>query len=143
MLGAGAGGLAQLVVDGRAIGLLIFEAPEIEAADAVGLEGFAEIDAACEHFVLLLEVEVGVELIAARAFFGYRRAGPMDFEERAGNVGDAQLVLVENLARAVDLVGVQIGDVLVPHAADLDPVQAEVVGGHRTGVIEVRAKFRR
>ena len=65
--GAAARGLAQLVVDGLAIGLYIFESPEIEAANAIGMKGFAEFDAAVEHRVLLLEVEVGVELVAARA----------------------------------------------------------------------------
>ncbi len=50
-----------------AIGLHIVEPPEIETADAVGLEGFGEIDAVLEQRVLLLEVEVGVELVAALA----------------------------------------------------------------------------
>ncbi len=39
--GAGSRGLAQLIVDGGAIGLWIFEPPEIEAANAIGIERLA------------------------------------------------------------------------------------------------------
>ena len=88
VLRAGAGGIAELFIDGVAIGLLIVETPEVEAADAVSLECLAELDAAFEYLVLLLEVEVGVELIAAGPLLRLRRAGPVDLEERAGNVSD-------------------------------------------------------
>jgi len=64
VLGAGAGGSAQLFVDSRAKWLGIVETPEVEAADAVGLEGLAEFNGAGEDFVLMLEVGVGVGLVA-------------------------------------------------------------------------------
>ena len=47
----------------------ILEPPEIEAADAIGLKRFAKFNAAAEHLILLLEVEVGAELVAARLLF--------------------------------------------------------------------------
>ena len=61
----------------------------------------------------------------------------MDLKKRAGDVSDAQLVFFQDLAGAIDLIGVQFGYILVPHAANLDPLQAEVIGGHRAGMIEV------
>jgi len=54
---------AQLVVDGRPIGFLVFDTPEIEAANAIGLKCLAELNAAVEYLVLVLEVGIGVELI--------------------------------------------------------------------------------
>ena len=65
----------------------------------------------------------------------------MDFEKRAGDVGDAQLVLFQDLAGAIDLIGVQVSYILAPHAANFDPLQAEIVGGHRAGVVEVGGDF--
>ena len=44
-LGAGFRGFLELGVDRRAVGFLVFEPPEIETADAVGLEGFGQLDA--------------------------------------------------------------------------------------------------
>jgi hypothetical protein len=64
-----------------------------------------------------------------------RRAGPVDLVEWAGNVGDAQLVFIENFAGAADLIVAQIGYILAPHAAQLDPTKPEVVRGHRTGMV--------
>ena len=65
--------LAQVRAASRSLSLMasrygfgIVEPPEIETANAVGLESLAKIDAALQHRVLLLEVEVGVELVAAR-----------------------------------------------------------------------------
>ena len=65
----------------------------------------------------------------------------MDFEQRAGNVGHAQLVLFQDLAGAIHLIGVQVRYILVPHAAKLDPFEAKVVGRNRAGVIEVRGNL--
>ena len=45
----------------------VIEAPEIEAADAIGVEGFREVDAVLEQRVLLFEIEVGIELVATLA----------------------------------------------------------------------------
>ena len=92
-LGATLRGLLELGVDGGAVGSGIVEAPEIEAADALGFESLGEGDAALEKFVLCVGIEVCVELIAAFALAGDRRAGPIGFEEWAGDVGDAQFVL--------------------------------------------------
>ena len=81
--------LAQLVIDSVAIRLLIVEPPEVEAADAIGLEDFCEFYAVFEQLLLLLEIEIRVKLIAMRAAFRVRRAGPVGFEERAGDVRHA------------------------------------------------------
>ena len=54
----------------------------------------------------MLEVEVGVELVAGRTVLRLRRAGPVDLEERAGNIGDAQLVFLEDFSGTVHFIGV-------------------------------------
>src|SRR3954452_24662401 len=55
--------LAQLVIDCGAVGRLIVEAPEIEAADALGSERLGHLDGALEDFVLLAKGEAGVEAL--------------------------------------------------------------------------------
>ena len=83
---------AQLVVDGGAVGRLIVQPPEVEAADAIGLELLGQFDTVFQQLILLLEIEAGMELVALWTLFGKRRSGPVDFEERAGYVGHAQLI---------------------------------------------------
>src|SRR5882762_583418 len=56
----------QLFIHGRPIGRLVIEPPEIETANAIGLERLCQLNAALKYFVLLLKREVGVEL--AKAF---------------------------------------------------------------------------
>jgi len=53
---------------------------------------------------LVLEVSVNLGRVAARPLFRLRRAGPVDLEKRAGDVGDAQFVLFEYLAGSVNFV---------------------------------------
>jgi len=120
------GGLAQLLVHGIPIRLLIVDAPEVEATDAVGGEGPSEFDAVREERILLREILGSMKLIALLRLFA-RGARPVDFVERAGDIGDTQAVLLQNAIGFCDLAGVEVGDVLVPHAAQLDPVEAEVV----------------
>ena len=127
----------ELGVDGFAIGLRVIETPEVEAANAVGLELLGEFDAAFEDFVLLFEIEAGAEVIVFGTVLRAGRPGEIDFEERAGDVGDAELVFVENGICVGDVGIVELEDVLAPHTAQLDPLQAEVVGDDRAGVIEV------
>ena len=141
-LRAAARGIAQLFVDGGAVGCDVFETPEIEAADAIGAEMLWRASMQrSSSVILLLEVEVGLELIAVLALLWKRRAGPVGFEERAGDVGDAQIVFGEDGLRALDVGVGHVGDVLVPHAAQFDPLQAEVVRGDRADVIEVLRDF--
>ena len=83
-------GLLQLVIHRFAIGGLIIEAPEVKAADAVGGELFGQFDGAIENFTLLVVGKVRVKLIVFRAELRFRRAGEVHFEERAGDIGDAQ-----------------------------------------------------
>ena len=94
-----AGGVLQLRVDGFAIGRLVFQPPEIESAHAIGLKRLRRLDALLEYFRLLIVAEVGVELVALGAVLRSRRARPIHFEERAGDVGDAQLIFLQNLLR--------------------------------------------
>src|ERR1019366_2680468 len=112
----GLGGGAELVVDGCAVGCLVFETPEIEAADFVGLELFRERDACGEDVVLLVEVGRGGVVLVAGAEFRARRARPVNLEERTADVGDAQVVLRQDGLRAGDIVGVEVGDVLAQRA---------------------------
>ena len=139
--GAFARGVAEFFVDGGAIGLHVIETPEIEAADAVGVESFGELDAVVEQVFLLFEGEVGLEVVAAFALFGKGCAGPVGLEERAGDVGDAQIVFGEDGFGAFDVGVGHVGDVLAPHAAQLDPLEAEVVGNYGADVIEVLRDF--
>ena len=127
-----------------AIGLGFFEPPEIEAADAIGLERFAKIDAALSTASCCLKSKSAWNWSRRGPSFDMRRARPMHFEERAGDIGDAQLVFAQDL-RAHDRLhsASRSRDVLSPHAANLDPVQAEIVCGHRAGVIEILRRFRR
>ena len=130
MLASGFSGIAEFVVDGVTVGLLVLEAPEIEAANLVSLELFGDGDGGIEDLVLLFKVGQDGGVVAfLRAGFGARRAGPVDLEEWAANVGDAQVVLRKDGLRAGDFVGVKLVDGLVPEVADLDPPEAEVVGG--------------
>ena len=66
-----------------------------------------------------------------------RGIGPVDLEERAGNVGDAEVVFGEDLLCVGDLRVGEGLEALVPHGAKLDPLEAEFMGGNRTGVIKV------
>jgi predicted enzyme related to lactoylglutathione lyase len=72
--------VAQFFIHGRAIRCLILEAPKIEKADAVGIENLGQLDAALEHFILLFERKVGVELIALRTELRWGRPRPVDLE---------------------------------------------------------------
>ena len=78
-LGAGFRRFLQLGIDRRAVGFLVFEPPEIEAADAVGLEGLRQLDAMIEQCGLCLEIEIGVKLIVAwdSLWRAARRANPL------------------------------------------------------------------
>src|SRR6266481_7420738 len=58
------GGVPQLFVHSRSISPLIIQSPEIETADAIGLERLSQLDTAFQHFILLLKRKVCVELIA-------------------------------------------------------------------------------
>src|SRR5579859_3821083 len=80
-------GRKQLLIHGRTIRRLIFEAPKIKAAYAVGLEHFRQLDAAFENFVLLLEGKVRAELRDFWTEFRFWRTGPIHFEERAADIG--------------------------------------------------------
>ncbi len=68
---------------------------------------------------------------------GERRAGPVDLKERAGDVGDAELIFGEDLFRLGKLVVGEVLEAFAPQAAQLDPMQAEVVGYDGAGVVEV------
>src|SRR5271165_2132542 len=126
----------KFFVDRGTIWLLIFQAPEIEAAHAIGLEGLCQLDGTLEHFILLIECEVGVK-ISMHAVFRRGSTFPFDLEERTGDIGYAQSVFLDNAAGLGNFVCVEVEDVLVPHAAELDPLHAEFVGGNFAGVAEV------
>src|SRR6266478_724179 len=117
--------VAQFFIHGRAIRSLILEAPEIEKADAVGIESLGQLDAALEHFVLLLKREVCVELIALRTELRWGRPRPVHFEKRAGDIGYAQLVFFQDAASLVDFPGIKFQEVLIPHSPELHPFHAK------------------
>ncbi len=47
----------------------------------------------------------------------------------------------EQLTCFGDLFRIQVGDVLVPHGAQFDPMQAEVFGGNLAGAAKVRCQL--
>src|ERR1700722_11277247 len=106
----------------------VVEAPEIEAADAVGVEGFGEGDAAVKDVGLLVESEVGLELVALGAELGLRGTGPVDFEQWTGDVCDPELKFFEDAASFGDFLRVEAEEIFVPHAAKFNPLHAEFAG---------------
>ena len=114
-------GFLEHIVDGGAVGRDVVEAPEIEAADLVGAELLGERDAAFEDFVLVMEADFGGAVhVVFGAVGGPGCAQEVDFVERAGDVGDVEVVLGEDLAGFGDL-GVGGGlQVDVPEAAEFD-----------------------
>src|SRR5260370_41465038 len=56
------GGVPQLFVHSRSIRPLIIQPPEIETADAIGLERLSQLNASLKHFILLLKRKVSVDL---------------------------------------------------------------------------------
>src|ERR1700683_4616642 len=67
IFGAALGRLPQLRVDRLAIGPMIIEAPIVETANSIGVEGLRQRDTVLEQLVLSAGIEVGVELIAGFA----------------------------------------------------------------------------
>ena len=80
-----------------------------------------------EKPVLRVGAKVRAELIALFTLAGARRSGPVGFVKWAGDVGDVEIVRGENFACVVDFFRVQLGDVFVPHRAEFDPLEAEVL----------------
>ncbi len=126
----GFGGGAEVIVDGLAEGGGVVDAPEVEAADLVGAELSGEGDGAGEDVGLLLEGGFGGAVeVAGGAVGGFGGSGPVGFEEGAGDVGDLQAVLLEQALGFGDF-GVGAGlEVFAPEGAELDVMEAEVVGG--------------
>ena len=73
--------------------------------------------------------------------FGKWRSRPVDLEERAGYVGHPELVFFQIRLDFGDLFGVEVGDVLVPHGAEFNPVETEVLGGNLAGPAKVRCQL--
>jgi hypothetical protein len=120
-------GGAKLFIDGRAVRSDIFQPPEVEAANLVGAELLCQRDAALDNFILMLVGHfVRSVHIGFRAVTRLRSAGPIDFEERARDVGDLELVLGEDLLRVCDFSVRRSLQVLAPNLANLDPLQAEI-----------------
>ncbi len=136
------GGLLKELVDGGAVRLDIVDAPEVEAADFVGVEAFGESNGALEHLVLLLKADlVGAVHVFLGAVLRVRGAGPVDLVEGARDVGDLEAVFGENLLRVGQL-GVGGGlEVLAVDVAQLDEVQADVMRDDGAGMIEVLRDF--
>jgi hypothetical protein len=105
----------------------------------VGIEHFGQFDATFEHFVLLIEGEIGVELIALRAVFGLGRARPISFEKRTGDISDAQLVLFQDAFCFADFFCIESEQVFVPHSAQLDPAHTKFTRSHFAGMAEILA----
>src|SRR5271165_148449 len=130
-------GILQLGIDRAAIGCLIVDTPEIESTHAVGLERLGHFHTLVEHFVLLRKAELRVELVTLGAVFGRRRTRPVDLEERAGDVGDAELILLQDPLGLADLRGGQTHEIFVPQDAHFHPLHSEFAGCDEAGVIKI------
>ncbi|WP_433969262.1 hypothetical protein [Tunturiibacter gelidiferens] len=138
MLANDLGRSAEFLVDRCAVGSDVIQAPEVEAANLVGLELFGERDGTSEDVVLLLVGGLGGPVeVSLGAVLGLGGPGPVDFEEWARDVRDLEAVLRENLL-SFGYLGVGDGlEILTPHLAQLYIVQAEVVCDHGAGMIKV------
>src|SRR5262249_105791 len=63
------------------------------------------------------------------------------FEQWTSNVGNAELVLLQNATRFLDFLRIKTQEIFVPHATELDPVHAEFSRDHCAGVIKILADF--
>ena len=133
--------MQYLLVDSCTIGRLIFESPEIKAAYPVGAEGFCQLDAAFQYLVLLIESEIGIELVTLGTVLGFWSILIVHFKKRTGNVGDAQLVALQDAPRFLDFFGIEFEEVFIPHTAQLDPLHTEFPGGNLAGVAEILCDF--
>ena len=116
---------------------LIVETPEVEAADTLGIECPRKTNGAIQDLVLLVESKTGFRFVALGRELRFRRAFPIDFEKRARNVGDAQLVFVQRALCFGEFVVVQQQNIFVPKAPQLDPFQAEFIGRDVTGMVQI------
>src|SRR5205085_6523897 len=66
---------------------------------------------------------------------------PIHFKKRAGNIRDAQLVFLQDTPRLGNFFRVQAQNVLVPHAAQFDPVHAVFFCCDFTSPAEVLGNF--
>src|SRR5260370_1498408 len=137
LLGRSFSRISQFFVDGRAIRSLIVEPPEIEETYAIRMEGLGQLDTSFQHFILLLKRKIGVKLIALGAVLRLRCARPIHLEQRTGDVRHAQLVLSQYAPRFLDFLGVQLQQVLIPHAAQPDPFHAKFLRSHFAGSAKV------
>ena len=122
------------------MGRLIVETVEIEATNFFGLECLRHLDRPIEHLALLLERKCRVEIVWL-FFFRARVIFPCSFEERAGDVGNSQLVLLQDALRFSNIFGIEIHNVFVPHTAKLDPLHSKFARGDFTGPAKVLRNF--
>src|SRR5262249_61938462 len=93
---------------------------------------------ASEALVMLIKGRVGGELVALlRTVLRSRSVLPVHLKERAGHVGDAKFVALENASCFRDLLRIEPGEGLVPHTAQLDPLHPEFLRGNFAGATEV------
>src|SRR5712692_1325442 len=132
------GRFEEFRVHGRAVGSRVVQAPEIEATHAIGVKDPGKLQAPFQHFVLLLESKVRAELVALpRAVLGRRRSRPVDFKQRARDIGHAQAIALQQPPRFLDLFRIEVHQVLVPHATQLDPIEPKLAGGNLERATEV------
>ena len=130
------GCVQQLLIDRGTVGSGIIQPPEIKAAQAFCAKGFGHFNSAFQDFVLLGEREIRFEIVRF-AVLRARSSGPVRLKQRTRDVGDAQLVFFENALRFLNLRGIQVHDVLVPHTTQLDPLHTKLAGGHFAGTAEI------
>src|SRR5581483_11270109 len=131
------GGTQKLLVHGCAIRRRVVKSPKIEATDTFCVKSLCQLDAALQHFILLIKGIVRAELVMLQAELRLWRSRPIHFEQRTGNIGDSQLVSLQDAPRLRDLFGIELEYIFVPHAAQFDPSHAKFVGHDFAGTAEI------
>src|SRR6185437_8969817 len=137
---AGCGCLFQLLVDRGAVRLYVIQTPEVKATNLICLKALRQRDVLCKDVILLFEGGVGTEVVLWTER-GLRSVRPVNLEERACHIGDAKIVLRKDLLCVGELCIGKIVQAFAPHSTKLDPLEAEISGDDRTGMIEVRRYF--
>src|SRR5712664_3309813 len=131
------GGVAKFAVYRIAERLGIVQSPEIEATDAVRAQRLGGRDGAFQHLFLLRETVVRAKLRRLGAVFRSGCSGPVRFEKRAGDVGYLKTKFSQEPPYFGGFLFIEVNDVLVPRASQLDVTQAELFRSYFQGVTEV------
>ena len=109
-----------------------------KATYAIGTEGFGHFDPPPQHLVLLIERKARMKVHRFAVSRSWS-ALPIHFEQRAGNIGHAQTVFLQNALRFCDFLRIKVNDVLVPHRTQFNPSHPEFARRNLAGMAKILA----